>query len=458
MFSDIYAAVERFGRELNDIRRSAGERETAAKSDLDAETIAFQTRIIAIRERMIQLQQQMKACRQEEDAACEHQTEIEEACEAAVQHRRKVSAFPNTQNMLDFVFGGHPTSSNSASPALSPSAKCSFDLCGDAAGHADDLASIHEKQTPYHPASPASILASLAKRPAEDAPATPGKRLCNVTPATKSIEKTVDFDGLYDNGDAKYKHRIVQYGKEWFILRCDEHNIHFPYRAVTAAGSHLKGYAHNGPSAALPAVIEAFGVRVTGCDKDKAELNNERFKRALDEGYQVLKSAKRHNAPGNMPTDDSNAIEEIVVACPPRSSSLAGVHYTPDRSLTSASLLGDATEPYCEMDDGVDAPERDNCGYKELCEDDRCKAFTAVTDGTTQLVRMERNQQRHSPSEGPGRKEAWNAINRNTEGPVRTPSEQTSSVKTAPIQADGSLGLDQESNAASLGQWWQVIA
>ncbi|KAJ5009400.1 hypothetical protein K4K57_008859 [Colletotrichum sp. SAR 10_99] len=138
----------------------------------------------------------MKACRQEEDAACEHQTEIEEAYEAAVQHRRKVSAFPNTQNMLDF--------------------------------------------------------------------------------------KTVDFDGLYDNGDAKYKHRIVQ--------------------AVTAAGSHLKGYAHNGPSAALPAVIEAFGVRVTGCDKDKAELNNERFKRALDEGYQVLKSAKRHNAPGNIPT------------------------------------------------------------------------------------------------------------------------------------------------------------
>ncbi|KAJ0362691.1 hypothetical protein COL26b_013258 [Colletotrichum chrysophilum] len=222
MFSyDIYAAVERFGRELNDIRRSAEERETAAKRDLDAETIAFQTRIKAIRERMIQLQQQMKACRQEEDAACEHQTEIEEAYEAAVQHRRKVSAFPNTQNMLDF-------------------------------------------------------------RPVEDAPATPGKRLCYATPATKSIEKTVDFNRLYNNRDAKYKHRIVQ--------------------AVTAAGSHLKGYAHNRPSAALPAVIEAFGVRVTGCDKDKAELNNERFKRALDEGYQVLKSAKRHNAPRNMLT------------------------------------------------------------------------------------------------------------------------------------------------------------
>ncbi|KAK1837390.1 hypothetical protein CCHR01_19989 [Colletotrichum chrysophilum] len=49
---------------------------------------------------MTQLQQQIKACRQEEDTACERQTEIEKAYEAAVQHRRKVSAFPNTQNMV----------------------------------------------------------------------------------------------------------------------------------------------------------------------------------------------------------------------------------------------------------------------------------------------------------------------------------------------------------------------
>lgn len=142
-----------------------------------------------------------------------------------------------------------------------------------------------------------------------------------------------------------------------------------------------------------------------------------------------------------------------MVACPPKSSSLAGVHYAPDRSLTSASLPDDAASPHCEVNGGVDAPERDECGYRKLCEDDRCEAFTAVTDRTTELVRMERNHQRHSLNEGPGRKEAWNAINRSTESPARTPSEQTSSMKTAYIQADRSLGLDQESNAASLGQW-----
>ncbi|KAL2877656.1 hypothetical protein SGCOL_006993 [Colletotrichum sp. CLE4] len=167
------------------------------------------------------------------------------------------------------------------------------------AGHADELAVVAEEQSPDHLASPALISISPAKRRAEDAPETLGKRLRSVPSATESVEKTIRFEELYDDGHARYKHRIVQYNEEWFILKCDEHNMHFPYRAASAAGSHLKAYAHNGPSAALPAVIEAFGIRVIGCDKEKAELNNERFQRALDDGYQVLKSAKQRNALGS---------------------------------------------------------------------------------------------------------------------------------------------------------------
>ncbi|KAJ5005977.1 hypothetical protein K4K57_011464 [Colletotrichum sp. SAR 10_99] len=178
---------------------------------------------------------------------------------------------------------------------------------------------------------------------------------------------TVDFNGLYDNGNATYKHRII--------------------KAVTAAGSHLKGYAHNGSSAALPAVIEAFGVRVTGCDQDKAELNNETFKRALDEGYQVLRSAKRHSAPENMPNaDNGDTIEEIVVAYPHRSSSLAGVHYTSFGSSHSSALLNDAADPHLEVNGVTDASENDTFGHKALRDDDARNAFTAATDGTNPSV------------------------------------------------------------------------
>ncbi|KAK1479031.1 hypothetical protein CCUS01_16412 [Colletotrichum cuscutae] len=273
---EVQDAVERLGCELDDIRRKAEERQAAAQSDLEAETPVLQTQVRAINERIKELQEKIGACRRERNAVFERQTEIEEAFDASVQHMRKTSALPNTQTLLDFMNGGKPVSSNRVSP-MSPSSAGFFLDPRVEAGHADELALVAEEHSPYYLALPASISILLAKRRAEDAPETLGKRLRSVPSAMELVEKTIRFDELFNDRNARYKHRIVQYNEGWFILRCDEHDMHFPYRAALAAGSYLKAYAHNGPSAALPAVIEAFGIRVLGCDKEKAELNNERF-------------------------------------------------------------------------------------------------------------------------------------------------------------------------------------
>ncbi|KAK1657734.1 hypothetical protein BDP55DRAFT_419448 [Colletotrichum godetiae] len=308
--------------------------------------------------------------------------------------------------------GGNPVSSNRVSP-MSPSSAGFFLDPRVEAGHADELALVAQEQSPYHLASPASISVSPAKRRAEDAPEALGKRLRSVPSAVKSVEKTIRFDELYDDGNARYKHRIVQYNEEWFILRCDEHNMHFPYRAASAAGSHLKAYAHNGPSAALPAVIEAFGIRV------------------------------------------SDMVEEIVVACPNDSRSLVCVRQS---SVTASdiTLLNDAANPHSEARGVAGALGIGTCGQQGLCEEERREGFTAVASGANPSA-MERKQ-RNSSAEQCGWKEARNAINRNHESQPSRTLEQTCSTIAVCSQTDGSLGDDQQSDMTSSGQWWQVVA
>lgn len=54
----------------------------------------------------------------------------------------------------------------------------------------------------------------MAKRPLEEDLEHQGKRLrkgsTSLIPGL--FKKTIDFDKLYDDGNARYKHRILQYG------------------------------------------------------------------------------------------------------------------------------------------------------------------------------------------------------------------------------------------------------
>lgn len=105
-------------------------------------------------------------------------------------------------------------------------------------------------------------------------------------------QNSIDFEELYEGGKAKYKHRILYFKGQWYILKCDEHGIHFPYRSASAAGSHLRSHWHRGSASNFAAVIKAFGVRVENCNGERADRNNEEFLSALAGGYCVYKGTR----------------------------------------------------------------------------------------------------------------------------------------------------------------------
>ncbi|KAK1659752.1 hypothetical protein BDP55DRAFT_331179 [Colletotrichum godetiae] len=223
--SKVRTAVKRFVCDLNDIRRRAEERESAAKRDLDQEAPALQRKVSVLRKRRTQLTEELTARRQEEDHARQRLVELEEAYNASVQHRLMVSALPSTQTLLDFILGD-PAPSDCASPKpLASTRPCSGIFME--VGHADDLALDTEKHNPSCLAPPASIPTPPTKRQAGYMHGMPGKRRRHQASAMALVEETVGNDGLCDDGNARCDHRTIQDGEGWSILGCNEHHAEF---------------------------------------------------------------------------------------------------------------------------------------------------------------------------------------------------------------------------------------
>lgn len=102
----------------------------------------------------------------------------------------------------------------------------------------------------------------------------------------------MDFNDVYQNGNAKHKHTIIEYPKDsgsWYILRCDLH-CHFGRNPLQGAMKHLNGKRHGNLPKDGATAIEKLGIRVRNCDAEKAESNNLVFNRALDAGYQPFRT------------------------------------------------------------------------------------------------------------------------------------------------------------------------
>ena len=109
-------------------------------------------------------------------------------------------------------------------------------------------------------------------------------------------EKTMSFDEVYQNGNAEYKHTIIQHPKDsgrWYILRCDEHGLHFGRNPLQGATKHLNGKAHGKIPRGGDAAIKKLGIRVRNCDAQSAERNNTVFKNALADGYELFRAGRR---------------------------------------------------------------------------------------------------------------------------------------------------------------------
>lgn len=114
------------------------------------------------------------------------------------------------------------------------------------------------------------------KRPAESPAARPTKRSRpDPTQGPLTGDRTIDYDQVYQNGQAEPKYVIAEYNGFWYILECKAHRMHFNNHPIRGAAKHLRGRKHNRLSVKYEEAIRALGTRVLGCDEGKAKKNND---------------------------------------------------------------------------------------------------------------------------------------------------------------------------------------
>ncbi|KAK4133728.1 hypothetical protein BT67DRAFT_42071 [Trichocladium antarcticum] len=114
----------------------------------------------------------------------------------------------------------------------------------------------------------------------------------------KAAQRTVIFEEVYaappqrdQNGKLilapGYRHVIVQYPSgtgDFYILKCDEHGVHFGEHPLRGAAKHLASAQHGNMSKAHATAIATLGHLVLGCTPELAEKNNARVVEAFKEG------------------------------------------------------------------------------------------------------------------------------------------------------------------------------
>ncbi|KAL2149235.1 hypothetical protein VTH82DRAFT_8583 [Thermothelomyces myriococcoides] len=101
--------------------------------------------------------------------------------------------------------------------------------------------------------------------------------------------RSVSFEEVYGSPEkpAPYKHIIVQYPPTvgyFYILKCDEHGVHFGEHPLRGAAKHLASAQHGYMSKAHATAIETLGYRVRGCTREMADKNNREVLRAFKDG------------------------------------------------------------------------------------------------------------------------------------------------------------------------------
>jgi hypothetical protein len=119
---------------------------------------------------------------------------------------------------------------------------------------------------------------------------TPRREFTGARQASKlkppfNSRQTVTFSDVYDEGNAIYKHVIVEHPKasnKWYIMVCEKHDMCFNTgNAILGACRHLLGKSHD-ISANHDEVVRLLGIRVTGCSQELADRNNKSVKEFVD--------------------------------------------------------------------------------------------------------------------------------------------------------------------------------
>lgn len=147
--------------------------------------------------------------------------------------------------------------------------------------------------TPINPRVPSNVPAVDPHPPTKRPPVTIIDQQQQKRPRhDDEPEKVIDFDDVFQDGNAPVKYIIAQFPRRtghWYILECKEHRKHFLHDPVHDAASHLAGPKHN-MIRGYTTAVETLGTRVLNCNDVLAEKNNEAARCALKEKLELERS------------------------------------------------------------------------------------------------------------------------------------------------------------------------
>ncbi|KAF9771884.1 hypothetical protein IL306_010446 [Fusarium sp. DS 682] len=117
----------------------------------------------------------------------------------------------------------------------------------------------------------------------------PNPHIAQKRPRVEGTRNSIHFNAVYQNKRAARKHIIIRVPEDiarpgkFFILRCEQHDLHFDDSPLQAGLAHLVE-KHKHQDASFDAVVENFGYEVIGCDDEKLTLNNKIAKEAFEKG------------------------------------------------------------------------------------------------------------------------------------------------------------------------------
>ena len=162
----------------------------------------------------------------------------------------------------------------------------------------------YEAQPTVHPSvsNPSNM---LPKPPTATLPAssTPKRRIAETQspneiltneqrPAKRlSTQRSITFDEVYQDGNADFKHIIVEHpagSADFYIVKCDDHGVHFGIKPLQGAAKHLASRMHHHQSKEFNVAIETLGFRVIGCNAELVRKNNAAVEEAFLNGYKPV--------------------------------------------------------------------------------------------------------------------------------------------------------------------------
>ncbi|KAJ4317805.1 hypothetical protein N0V84_007167 [Fusarium piperis] len=113
-------------------------------------------------------------------------------------------------------------------------------------------------------------------------------------------QRSIDFDQVYQDGDAEIKYTIARYPRKdgnWYILECKEHGQHFTNDPILGAAKHIATPVHGNLPRKHELAVSILGTLVTNCTPAMVEVNNEVAQEAFDQGLGIPMTIKRPKRP-----------------------------------------------------------------------------------------------------------------------------------------------------------------